>query len=335
MVADSYTSRLGLITQGTGNNNNSWGDTFNNSFGAIIERAVAGYAIHADTGGTLDLSGTVPPAGPTQAIDYVQKFTGVLVSHLTVQMPNVQKTWLIDNSTSGNFQLFIRNGAAGGVIAVPQGCIRMVLCDGTGGMKREDQDQVGTFRYSGASTLQPGGLACAGQSLLRADYPDLFAKIGTVWGSLDIAHFSVPNFQDTGRFLRSSSGSLAVGVVQSSQNKSHTHTGSGTTSGVSAFHTHTGSGTTSTESATHNHSYNSASSSGNQKPNGTGTAPFDTSTGTVTGTQSANHTHTYNFTTSTDSVDHTHTYSFTTSTGSADGTEARPESAVVYISILY
>lgn len=45
-------------------------------------------------------------------------------------------------------------------------------------------------------------LECDGASLLRADYPDLFAVIGTLYGSVDGTHFNLPDFQG-----RSPSGS--------------------------------------------------------------------------------------------------------------------------------
>ena len=46
--------------------------------------------------------------------------------------------------------------------------------------------------YGGTSA--PGGwLLCNGSSLLRADYPVLFAVIGTSYGSIDGSHFTLPN----------------------------------------------------------------------------------------------------------------------------------------------
>lgn len=38
-------------------------------------------------------------------------------------------------------------------------------------------------------------LACDGASLLRSDYPDLFAVIGTNYGMLDTDHFSLPDMR--------------------------------------------------------------------------------------------------------------------------------------------
>jgi microcystin-dependent protein len=46
--------------------------------------------------------------------------------------------------------------------------------------------------YAGA-TIPPYFLACQGQSLLRADYPALFAAIGTTHGAVDGTHFTLPN----------------------------------------------------------------------------------------------------------------------------------------------
>jgi microcystin-dependent protein len=43
--------------------------------------------------------------------------------------------------------------------------------------------------------LPDGWLVCDGSSLLRADYPNLFAAIGTVWGSVDSAHFNIPDLR--------------------------------------------------------------------------------------------------------------------------------------------
>lgn len=50
-------------------------------------------------------------------------------------------------------------------------------------------DIVATAR----STARTGWLMCQGQSLLRVDYPSLFAAIGTTYGAADSTHFNVPN----------------------------------------------------------------------------------------------------------------------------------------------
>ncbi|WP_342737473.1 tail fiber protein [Bradyrhizobium sp. B117] len=48
--------------------------------------------------------------------------------------------------------------------------------------------------YAG-SAAPTGWLLCQGQSLLRADYPGLFAALGTIFGSTDGTHFNVPDLR--------------------------------------------------------------------------------------------------------------------------------------------
>lgn len=50
--------------------------------------------------------------------------------------------------------------------------------------------------YAGASSPLPAQwLLCDGSSILRSDYPDLFAVIGTAYGASDTAHFNLPDLR--------------------------------------------------------------------------------------------------------------------------------------------
>ena len=97
------------------------------------------------------------------------------------------------------------------------------------------------------STATPptGYLECSGASVLRATYPNLFAVIGTDYGSADGTHFTLPDLR--GVFLRGwdhgaardpdaatrtnrgdgTSGDF-VGTRQVEATKAHTHTGAAT-----------------------------------------------------------------------------------------------------------
>lgn len=48
--------------------------------------------------------------------------------------------------------------------------------------------------YAGATSPDDRWLPCDGASLLRDDYPDLFAVIGTTYGAVDSDHFNLPAF---------------------------------------------------------------------------------------------------------------------------------------------
>lgn len=195
---------------------------------------------------------------------------------------------------------------------------------------------IGFLGFYAGSAVPNGYLACDGQAVSRTTYAALFNAIGTTWGAGDgSTTFNLPPLND--RFLRHRSAAGAagpVGTTQADQNKTHTHTGSGTTSAVSNDHTHTFSGTTSSMNRNnpHSHTYTAPSLGP-----GTGSTPnyFYSGAGVTTSSSNAdiNHEHTYSGTTSGISLNHTHTFAFTTSTGSADGAETRPLSATLLFCI--
>jgi microcystin-dependent protein len=47
--------------------------------------------------------------------------------------------------------------------------------------------------YAGPTIPPIGWLYCDGRSLLMTDYPDLYAAIGTTYGSVDATHFNIPD----------------------------------------------------------------------------------------------------------------------------------------------
>jgi microcystin-dependent protein len=55
---------------------------------------------------------------------------------------------------------------------------------------------VGTISMWAVATPPAKWKICSAQSLLRADYPELFAVIGTTYGAVDGTHFTTPDFKD-------------------------------------------------------------------------------------------------------------------------------------------
>lgn len=49
--------------------------------------------------------------------------------------------------------------------------------------------------YGGSTSPDSNWLICDGSSLVRADYPDLFAVIGTTYGAADGTHFNIPDLR--------------------------------------------------------------------------------------------------------------------------------------------
>jgi microcystin-dependent protein len=233
----------------------------------------------------------------------------------------------------------------------------VVLASGTG-----DMTPPGTVIWSACTTAPVGYLKANGASLLRADYPNLFAAIGTTYGAADGTHFNVPDLR--GEFPRGFDDGRGVdagrvqGVAQAANIESHTHAFTGTAMG-----THNHNATSGTESVDHTHTFSdSSSATGNASANHTHTAyPGDNrtptsnaagsalgTTGTLvnTGSSGASHTHTVavSGTTSGRSAAHTHTITVVaisagtpagTNSAYGTGTDTRPRNVALLACIKF
>lgn len=86
---------------------------------------------------------------------------------------------------------------------------------------------AGNVAYTARLTPPPGWLVANGASVSRAVYSALFAAIGTTYGSVDGASFSLPDLR--GEFIRGADSGRgvdpgrAVGTAQGDEFKSHAH----------------------------------------------------------------------------------------------------------------
>lgn len=106
-----------------------------------------------------------------------------------------------------------------------------------GNIIQQIQDDVAALGGTPAGTViqfagvsAPNGyLACDGASLLRADYVDLFAAIGTTHGAADGTHFNVPDMRGLfvrgagshGTMTKAAGGAFDGGIVGSTDNDKH------------------------------------------------------------------------------------------------------------------
>lgn len=151
---------------------------------------------------------------------------------------------------------------------------------------------VGSMMDWPAASPPTGWLICAGQSLSRTAYPDLFAVIGTTFGASSASVFNLPDLRgrvvagldvDSGGYADrlTSPNSRTLGAAGGAQTVTLTET-------EMPAHTHTLSGTTSSAGA-HTHSVNVADTLQTVSTAGVGSVPDNG--GGSTGSAGA-HTHT-------------------------------------------
>lgn len=139
---------------------------------------------------------------------------------------------------------------------------------------------------------------------------------------LNTGTIKLPDLTTAGRFRRSRTSATKVGDIQASQNISHNHTGTITSTINSNDHTHSYSGNTGTQSANHTHNFTGFIGGAVNAGGGVGGDIGGTFTTT---TESGTHTHAYSGTTGNISANHTHN----TTIPSDGGTEARPVALIV------
>lgn len=98
--------------------------------------------------------------------------------------------------------------------------------------------------FAGPDSPNADWLRCDGASLARADYADLFAVIGTAYGSLDGSHFNLPDLRGRTPIMAGAGDGLTSRTIGETGGE-ETHV---LTSGELANHTHSDAGHTHGES---------------------------------------------------------------------------------------
>ena len=113
-MANSTSANLKLTVQATGENSGTWGQITNTNL-LILEQAIGGYsavALNATTGATLTFSNGALSSGK----DAVIKLTGTITTNVNVVIPDsVEKTYIVENATSGAFTVTVKTTSGSGV----------------------------------------------------------------------------------------------------------------------------------------------------------------------------------------------------------------------------
>ncbi len=141
---------------------------------------------------------------------------------------------------------------------------------------------------------------------------------------LNTGTIRLPNTTTAGRYRRSRTSTVHLGVTQADQILSHNHAG---TTSVKAAHSHTFANDTSTENLAHAHPFTydqATAATGGDGPFVSAISATGRAVSTQTNTQTVGHVHSYAGTTS-EEPSHTHTFT----SDNTGGTENRPLTLVV------
>src|SRR6056300_683178 len=101
-MTSTYSDRLKLELQGTGENAGTWGDKTNNNLD-VLDAFAAGY-LSKSVAGSADVTLTTANASATaESSNKVIDLNGALTGDITVFIPAKENNYIIYNNTSGSY----------------------------------------------------------------------------------------------------------------------------------------------------------------------------------------------------------------------------------------
>lgn len=127
-MPSTYSTNLKLELMATGEKNNLWGGITNTNLGSLIEEAIVGAATvaMADANQAITITNGASSTGRCVYI----KCTGALTAGRNLTVPTVNKDYIVENATTGGFDVTVKT-AAGTGIAVKPSTKRAVYADAT------------------------------------------------------------------------------------------------------------------------------------------------------------------------------------------------------------
>ena len=127
-MASTYSDRLKLELQGTGENAGTWGDKTNNNLD-VVDAFVAGY-LSKDVSGSSNVTLTTANASATaESSNKVIELTGTLTGNITVFIPAKENNYFIYNNTAGSYTVNVAaTGHGANSATIAQGAKTLVYC---------------------------------------------------------------------------------------------------------------------------------------------------------------------------------------------------------------
>jgi microcystin-dependent protein len=144
-MASTYSPSLRLELIGDGDQSGIWGQTTNNNLGGLIEQAVSGVVTITMLDATYTMSnfnGVVD-----EARNQVLMVNGTNTAVRNLIAPLVEKTYIVQNNTTGGYAIQII-GSSGLGVTIPNGIAAYVYCDGIN-FYNAISGSVGNFAVNG------------------------------------------------------------------------------------------------------------------------------------------------------------------------------------------
>jgi len=198
-MTSTYSNRLKLELQGTGENAGTWGDKTNNNLD-VLDAFAAGY-LSKSVAGSADVTLTTANASATaESSNKVIELTGTLTGNITVFIPAKENNYVFFNNTAGSFSVTVAaTGHTANGVAITQGGHAQVYCDGS-----SDFNVVNVFSSMGSISTKLAtftGVATFNDNISVAD--SKFINVGA-GPDLQIYHNA------TDSFIENNTGELFV-----------------------------------------------------------------------------------------------------------------------------
>jgi microcystin-dependent protein len=217
-MASTYSPSLRLELIGDGDQSGIWGQTTNNNLGGLIEQAVSGVVTITmlDANYTMsNFNGVVD-----EARNQVLMVSGTNTAVRNLVAPLVEKTYLVQNNTTGGYAIQII-GSSGLGVTIPNGIAAYVYCDGinfynaiSGSVGNfvvnGNLSVTGTTALTGATTLS-STLAVTGATTFTGIPSGPTAALGTNTTQLATTAFVLANSVPTGAINMWGTGTAPTG----------------------------------------------------------------------------------------------------------------------------
>ena len=306
-MASTFSDRLKLELQASGENAGTWGDKTNNNL-EVIDAFVNGY-LSKSVAGSSDVTLTTADASATaESSNKVIELTGALTGNIKVLVPAKESNYVIFNNTTGSFTLTVApTGHTSNGVAITQGSHTMIY-------NQSDKcvDVFGAKVGTTGTTYVGSGAELTGIDIIPAGSLMLFQQSSAPTGwTKATAHDNKALRVVTGSASSGGSNTFAA-AFNNDQTVSGTTGGTGVTiTGATASHT-----LTTSEMPSHTHTFGGWSmAQGIRHEDGTDYIPQRGDQGGASGTYTFNSTgggggHTHDAGTLAGSS-HTHTFSDT------------------------